>query len=654
MRKVWTVGKRTYAGYGVILGLLIVVGGIAYWGTATMAARSDEGVERNELSRSLIQREIDHLNWANQVNALLTDDSVTELHVQTDPTQCAFGKWYYSDERRQAEAMIPGLSEILAKIDQPHAHLHESAKEIGKVFVQADKELSGFLREKKIDHLNWMHKVKDAMLDSEKTATGVEADPTRCGLGRWILSERTVALTRQDSDFATKMKTLVEHHNALHGSTQAIDAKLAAADREGARQEYMTSTEPAAHRTLATVDELIVWSDAQMEGMSKANNIYAAKTKPALHSVQEALGKASDVVEKEVQTSNKQLRDTAGQTQLAAIAVSAISFVLGCAIAVLLARSLVKVLRGVSHRLAEGSRYTRDAAGQVSSSSQGLANNASELAASVEESTASTTEVAAMATQNADRSNSARQAATEVHGEANRGIEAVKDMSEAIHEIKHASDETAKIIKTIDGIAFQTNLLALNAAVEAARAGDAGRGFAVVANEVRELATRCADAAKSTEVTIEQAIQRSERGVEASNRVSGVLAGIVERIQQVSELVAGIAASTEEQAAGVEQIDQALTQVSDATQRTSAEAEESAAAAEELSAQSDELNRIVRDLEDLVGISGEEASNGFVAEKIGRQPKRREAAVSPSSSSKKPGGLATTPMHAEAADLSEF
>jgi methyl-accepting chemotaxis protein len=177
-------------------------------------------------------------------------------------------------------------------------------------------------------------------------------------------------------------------------------------------------------------------------------------------------------------------------------------------------------------------------------------------------------------------------------------------MSQAIEKIKASSDETAKIIKTIDEIAFQTNLLALNAAVEAARAGEAGMGFAVVADEVRNLAQRSAEAAKNTAYLIEESKANSENGVAVSKEVAVILNDIAQAAKKVKQLVSEVSAASEEQAQGIAQVNMAVTQMDQVTQASAASAEETASASEELSSQAQELNQMVDDLVGIVGRTG--------------------------------------------------
>jgi methyl-accepting chemotaxis protein len=202
-------------------------------------------------------------------------------------------------------------------------------------------------------------------------------------------------------------------------------------------------------------------------------------------------------------------------------------------------------------------------------------------------------------------------------------------MAAAMDAIKVSSDDIAKIIRTIDEIAFQTNILALNAAVEAARAGEAGMGFAVVADEVRNLAQRCAQAAKETAGKIEGAITRTGEGVEITGQVAAALNEIVTKVRQVDELVTEVASASREQTEGITQINTAVGQMDTVTQGNAATAEESAAAAEELNAQAETMKQSVAELLQLVGGRSGSVATALAGKKVhaAAPPARRGAPV---------------------------
>jgi methyl-accepting chemotaxis protein len=280
-----------------------------------------------------------------------------------------------------------------------------------------------------------------------------------------------------------------------------------------------------------------------------------------------------------------------------------------------IARPITLAIQGLSSI----SNQVTSASGQVASISQSFAEGSSEQASSVEEASATLEEMSSIGQQNAQNAEEAKDAvdaASRVVRDLQRHMD---DMTAAIEEISHSSEQTEKIIKNIDEIAFQTNLLALNAAVESARAGEAGAGFAVVADEVRRLAMRAADSAKTTGSLIENTIRAVEKGGKISRSTREAFQENLEMAEKVSALVEEIATATREHAKGVDQVSGAVMQVDSVVQRNASRAEESATASEEMNAQAEQMKEFIDTLAALV-YGGKKGAHKKMTERNLHQP----------------------------------
>ncbi len=284
--------------------------------------------------------------------------------------------------------------------------------------------------------------------------------------------------------------------------------------------------------------------------------------------------------------------------------------------ALMIAKSIIDPINRVIDGLHEGAEQVAAASGEVSSTSQSLAEGSSEQAASVEEISSALEETSSMTNTNADNSREADSLMKTASTVVVRADSNMKELTASMVDITKASEETFKIIKTIDEIAFQTNLLALNAAVEAARAGEAGAGFAVVADEVRNLAMRAADAAKNTSEMIEGTIKRVNAGSDLVTIASEAFTEVRDSSQKVAGLIKEIAAASGEQSQGIEQINKGMGEVDTVTQQNAANAEESASASEEMNAQAEHMMAFVNELIELIGGSSDNVSSGAARSKV--------------------------------------
>jgi methyl-accepting chemotaxis protein len=611
------LGTKLYAGFGGVLALAVILGGVSMWKMA--AVRSDAGHMAEDL-----------------MPAVLVGNEVEREALRTMYAMRGYG---YTAEATFLEQGRSGLRDVGGRLDEAVA-LAESGGEtllfLARSAERARSEVQkyeGLVDETEVvtgrldgarhvmdqaavaymarcsSYLQGQNEKMQGYLDACVLADeDIEADWIEdrvfkinlvneiIDLGNAIRVGNFKAQATRDPVLFREVQGLFarvqEKLDALNGVTQlAADLDNIEGCREAA-QNYRSAMEAF----------LVDWLRREELGVRR-NDVAGV----ILDEAKEAAS-GSVKMSSEMSTRAAQALAAASFTMLVGLGVA---LVLGVGVALVLTRSITGPIRGIARVLSGGAGQVVLAAAQVSDASQSLAEGASEQAASLEETGSSLEEIAGMVRRNAENASRVKELGGQARSAGDAGVRDMEQMTEAMEAIKTSSDEVAKIIKTIDEIAFQTNILALNAAVEAARAGEAGMGFAVVADEVRSLAQRAAAAAKETAVSIEDAVAKSSHGAGIAVQVAERLGEIVAKAREVDELAAEVAAASAEQSQGIEQINTAVAQMDKLTQGNAASAEESAAAAEELNAQSGSLRQAVGRLLGLVdGASGGEGDIG--------------------------------------------
>lgn len=409
---------------------------------------------------------------------------------------------------------------------------------------------------------------------------------------------RNVVLLRDDMMKQAEKKRIVaardkfqQTHEMLSGMVKSDQGKAILAAISASREKVDPLTEKVLELGLA--------------------NNAAAAAESLISELRAPQGKLIEDIGELIQYQNDKMKNTGEEAKRSyahnwtfMVSLSTIAIAMGLLASFFIGRDITRSLMRISSGLGESAEQVASASGQVAAASQSLAEGASEQAAAIEETSSSIEEMSSVIKQNADNANEANC----LMGDAKKMVEAANEtmgsLTESMGEISKASEQTAKIIKTIDEIAFQTNLLALNAAVEAARAGEAGAGFAVVADEVRNLAMRAAEAAKNTANLIEGTVKKVQDGSQLVTQTNDAFSEVARSSTKVAQLVGEIAAASREQAQGIDQINKAVAEMDKVVQQNAANAEEAASASEEMNAQAVEMKGFVEKLVAMVSGNG--------------------------------------------------
>ncbi|WP_321533062.1 methyl-accepting chemotaxis protein [uncultured Desulfuromonas sp.] len=527
------------------------------------------------LGRDLNQMFMDHFEWVSALGAAIEHEE--RFTGQIDPTKCNFGKWLLSFKTNS-----PELRKALEEIIPSHKELHDVGAEIDGYIAEGDileasetythiiGPILSVIKDEFVEASKIAKAQSDLLNQATEIALGVEHDALlkvdRSLNDLYTLNNQLTDATRQYALSSANRSKIIAITAIAVGVILALGFGFITSQRLAKPlKDAVVMIEELRHGHLD--QRLSIRSMDEVGKMAQAMNTFSDNLKEEVIAAMDQLAQGDLTFSISPYDNNDQLRTTLKQV--------------GSDLT-----DLITQIQQVADQIGNGAM-------QIAASSQSLSEGATSQAGSLQEITSSMSQMASQTRSNADSATTASDLSKAAHQAANNGMNQMSAMNDAMDEINESGKNIANIIKVIDEIAFQTNLLALNAAVEAARAGQHGKGFAVVAEEVRNLAARSAKAAQETSTLIESSVSKASHGQDVAEKTSEALTEIVNRIEKVTGLVGEIAHASQEQAAGIDQINQGLNQIDRVTQQNTASSEESAAASDELSGQANTLRQLL-------------------------------------------------------------
>ena len=582
-----TIGKKITLGFGLLFALLIVVAAIAYTALGGAGRRLSLFADSAQETYAAASLESSMQGLKLQVNEFLATGSAESIagcdiaRKALDEALARAAKLIIEPSRAaeivRARELLSAYHAAFAEVVANHQARVQVETDVlipqGKVIADG---LQAMLAQAKTQgDMNAAFQISNGLKAFFECSSLVNAFLLTADAPKAVAARE--ALTVTVSQIQRMQKDQIEMEN--------LDATL----KDEAKTTLLAKLQSTAVTFRDGLEQVVTGEHARAKILSERINRVApeftatvARVKTAVHTYQSEI---------ESRTTVEQHRN-----EKIVLIVTSIGLAVGAIVAWIITRGVTRRITEVAARLATESNKTGAAATQVSEASHSMANGASQQAASLEETSSSLHEMASMTTRNSENAQNAKTLANQARQTADAGAVDMEQMKTAMSAIKGSSTEIAKIIKTIDEIAFQTNILALNAAVEAARAGEAGLGFAVVADEVRNLAQRCAGAAKETADKISASTEKSEQGARISEKMAANLAAIVDKTRQLDERIGEIAQSSHEQSEGIGQLNSAVASMDKITQENAALAEESSASAEELKSQAEQVRLAVAEL----------------------------------------------------------
>lgn len=496
-----SIGGKLATGFGSVLLLLMLISVFSWFGFKSVSTEVDSRMYLADVKDLVLQKEIDHLQWRDSVVALFTDEQKNSLDVQADDHQCKFGIWLYGDERKEAEARLPGMAPLLKQLEGPHRELHASVLDMQAAITKSGGSRAGFLPE-----------------------------------AQKVFQQKT----------APALVQVLDH---LHSVNAEIDKELAASTKK-------------LHSTVALQEMIILFATFAAVCLGAALSFVIGRGITGV--LQKAVLFAGDIARGDL-TGRFELdrKDELGSLATALSTIShGLSQMIGkMSGEVVSLASASNELTSLSHRMAEGATSVSEMATSVAAATEEMSSNMNSVAAASEQASTNVN-IVATATEEVSSSIAAvaekTREARVITGDA---VDLARSSSEKVDALGKAAAEISKVTQAITEISDQTNLLALNATIEAARAGEAGKGFAVVANEIKELAKQTAAATGEIRASIEsiqgstdETVSEIRQITEVIHKVDTIVAGIAVSVQEQSATTGEISENVQQAAQGIGEV----------------------------------------------------------------------------------------------------